>query len=109
MQDGGFLEIRISRLVNMIATKFQRLPHVFGGKESNGTIGNTVQRNRKSEIQDGGLQSGNIRISLLVDMIGTINILTGIGLPILSPIIATKWPMPPKICKLCTGKARKPY
>jgi len=30
----------------------------FGGKVSNGTIGNTVLRNRKSEIQDGVLQSG---------------------------------------------------
>jgi len=57
------LEIRISRLVDMIATKFQRLPHVFGCKESNSTIGNTVRRNRKSEIQDGGLQSGNTYIS----------------------------------------------
>jgi len=34
-----------------------------GGKESNGTIVNTVRRNRKSEIQDGGLQSGNTYIS----------------------------------------------
>jgi len=31
-------EIRISRLVDMIATKFQRLPPFFGGKVSNGTI-----------------------------------------------------------------------
>jgi len=24
-------------------------------------------------------------------------------------LIAAKWPMPPKICKLCSGKAGKPY
>jgi len=60
------LEIRISRLVDMIATKFQGLPHIFWGKVSNGTIGNTVRRNRKSEIQDGSLQSGNTYISTLL-------------------------------------------
>jgi len=27
----------------------------------------------------------------------------------LDELIAAKWPMPPKICKLCTGKAKKPY
>jgi len=57
------LEIRLSRLVDMTATKFQRLPYVFGDKVSNGTIGNTVRRNWKSENQDGGLQSGNTYIS----------------------------------------------
>jgi len=45
------LEIRLSRLVDMIGTKFHRLPHVFGGKESNGTIGNTVRRNRPLEFR----------------------------------------------------------
>ena len=24
-------------------------------------------------------------------------------------VIAAKWPMPPKTCKLCTAKAKKPY
>jgi len=45
-------------------TKFQRLYlHVFGDNESNGTIGTNNRRNRKSEIQDGGLQSGHTHIS----------------------------------------------
>jgi len=57
------LEIRLSRLVDMIAMKFQWLPPCFWSKVSNGTIGNTVRRNRKSEIKDGGLQSGNTYIS----------------------------------------------
>jgi len=52
-----------SQFLDKIGTKFQRLTHVFGGKESNGTIGNTVGRNRKSEIQDGGLQSEKTSIS----------------------------------------------
>jgi len=60
---GGWLPPPRSQLLDKIGTKFQRLPHVFGGKESNGTIGNTVRRNRKSEIQDSGLQSGNTHIS----------------------------------------------
>jgi len=34
--------------------------------KSNGTIGNTVRRNRKSEIQDGGLQSGNTYRSRII-------------------------------------------
>jgi len=53
-----------SQLLYKIGTKFQRLPHVFGDKVSNGTIGNTVWRNRKSEIQDGGLQSGYVYLDL---------------------------------------------
>jgi len=51
-----------SQLLDKIGTKFQRLAHVFGGKVSNNTIGNTVRRNQTSEIQDGGLQSGNTYI-----------------------------------------------
>jgi len=58
---GGYHPSR-SQLLDKIGTKFQRLPPCFRGKESNGTIGNTVRRNRKSEIQDGGLQSGNTYI-----------------------------------------------
>jgi len=42
---------------------FNGYPHAFGDKESNSTIGNTVRRKRKSEIQYGGLQSGNTYIS----------------------------------------------
>jgi len=55
---GGYHPPR-SQLLDKIGTKFQRLPPVFRDKESNCTIGNTFQRYRKSEIQDGGLQSGN--------------------------------------------------
>jgi len=88
------LEIRVSRLVDMISTKFQRLPLGFRGKVSNGTIGNTVRRNRKSEIQDGGLQSGNTYISTCRH--DSNNILTAIPMFSLS---AAKWPMPLKIWK----------
>jgi len=59
----GYHPIPWSQLLDKLGTKFHRLPHVFGDKESNGTIGNTVRRNRKSEIQEGGLQSGNTYIS----------------------------------------------
>jgi len=90
-----------SHLLDKIGTKFQRLLPCFWG---HGTIGNTVRRNRTSEIQDGGLQSGNTFISTYRH--DSNNILTAI--PMFSLIVA-KWPMPPQTCKLCTGKARKPY
>jgi len=77
-------------------------PMFSGARYPNGTIGNTVRRNRKSEIHDGGLQSGNAYISTCRH--DSNNILTTIF-----SLIAAKWLMPPKICKLCTGKARKPY
>jgi len=60
----GWLPPPRSQLLDKIGTKFQRLPPYFWGKESNGIIGNTVQCNRKSEIQDGGFQSGNMYISI---------------------------------------------
>jgi len=66
---GGWLPPR-SQLIDKIGTKFQWLPHVFGGKESNGTIGNTVRRtgSQKSKMAASNLE---IRISRLVDMIAT--------------------------------------
>jgi len=59
---GGWLPLDLSTY-----TKYERNSNgyhpVFGCKESNGTIGNTVRRNWKSEIQDGGLLFGNTYIS----------------------------------------------
>jgi len=61
---GGSYQPPRSQLLDKIGKKFQQLPLCFRGKESNGTIGNTVRRNRKSEIQDDSLQSGNTFISI---------------------------------------------
>ena len=71
IQDGGrktrcvymsFL-IRISPLLDEIATKFQRLPHVVSVREPNGDRADTARCNRKSEIQDGGQEIGSTHIS----------------------------------------------
>jgi len=76
-----------SQLIDKIGTKFQRLTrYMFGGKESNGTIGNTVRRYRKSEIQDGGLQSGKTYISTcrhnIIKIITAIRMFSGSSNPI---------------------------
>jgi len=44
---------------------------LVGCQLSNGTAGNVLRLNRKSEIQYGVLQYGNILISQFVDKIGT--------------------------------------
>ena len=47
------MERRISQLLYKIATKFQRLPHVFGAKNYDGTIVDTARGKGKQEIKDG--------------------------------------------------------
>ena len=47
-------EVLMSRLLEKIATPFQRLIPIFGVLIFNDAISNTVRCNRKSEIQDGG-------------------------------------------------------
>jgi len=63
---GGCYQLPRSQFPDKIGTKCPVLwgIHVLWGMESNGTIENTVRRNRKLEIQDGGLQSGNTNIDL---------------------------------------------
>ena len=60
----------VSQLVDEIGTKFQRLPHVFGVQQLNGSSLDAVRPNRKSEIQHGGPKSA-VLISQLVDETGT--------------------------------------
>jgi len=61
------------------------------------TIGDVVSFNRKSKIQKRPLNRKYLLTSAEVYNITW------------DDLNAAKWPMPPKICKLCTGKARKPY
>ena len=68
------LEILISRLLDKIATPFQRLTPIFGVQQLSATITNTVLCNRKSIFQDGGRQTGSkpeVLISQLLDKIAT--------------------------------------
>ena len=50
-------EMLISQLLDKIATKFQRLPHIVGVQQLSGSIADNARCNRKSVIQDGGLQT----------------------------------------------------
>jgi len=64
------LQIRISRLVDMIATKFQRYPHVLGARCPTILLGilSDVTGSQKSKM---AASNQEIRISRLVDMIAT--------------------------------------
>src|SRR5208282_1826984 len=63
-QDGGrYIEIRISQLLDKIATPFQRLTPIFGVQQHNGNKANTARCNRKSAFKDGGRQTGSTYIS----------------------------------------------
>ena len=55
-------EVLISQLLNQIATPFQKLPHICGVQQLNGTMANTARCNRKQKIQDGGRQTGSTYI-----------------------------------------------
>ena len=52
-------EVHISQLLDKTAMPFQRLPPIVGAQEVIGAILNTARCNRKSEIQDGGRQTGS--------------------------------------------------
>jgi hypothetical protein len=56
-------EVLVSRLVDQIAARFQRLPQVFEVQQSNCDIPDIMRCNRKSIIEDGGRQTGNTYIS----------------------------------------------
>ena len=51
------------RLLEKIATPFERLTPIFGVLVFNDAISNTVRFNRKSDFQDGGRQTGSTYIS----------------------------------------------
>src|SRR5208282_3787289 len=57
------LVIRISRLLDNIATPFQLQTPIFGVQQLNGAIANTVRCNRKSVFKDVGRQAGSTYIS----------------------------------------------
>jgi hypothetical protein len=65
---GGWLPPPMaSQLVDEIESKFQRLPHVFGVQQLNGSSLDAVQSNRKYEIQHGGHQNRKyLDLSLLI-------------------------------------------
>ena len=48
-----------SQLRHKIATLFHRLLHMFGVQQFSSNLANTARCNRKSEIQDGGRQTGS--------------------------------------------------
>ena len=48
------MKFHVSQLIYMIATKFQRLSHVFERQQHEETSGNTVRCPGMSEIKDGG-------------------------------------------------------
>ena len=67
-------DVRVSQLLDKIATKFQRLPHIFMVQQLNDTIDDTARCNRMSVIKDGGHQTGSkpeVLISQLLDKIAT--------------------------------------
>jgi len=55
-------EVPISKLVNKIGTKVQRLYTCFRGQLPNDTIKNVVLPNRIKEIQYGDIQNGSTYI-----------------------------------------------
>jgi hypothetical protein len=58
-------EVLISQLVDELVTKFQRLsPFVSEVQQLNASSLIAVRSNRKSEVEDGGLQTGSTYISL---------------------------------------------
>ena len=52
-------QVHITQVLDKIATKFQRLPHIFVVRQLNRTNANTARCNRKSDIQDGGRLTGS--------------------------------------------------
>ena len=56
-------EIFISRLLDKIATKFQRLPQVFAVQEHNDINTNTDRCMQMTQIQDGGRKTGSVYMS----------------------------------------------
>ena len=64
-------EVLISQLVDEIETPFQGLYPIFGVEQPNSTIIHYTRHKGSPEIQDGGLLTGSILISQLVDKIET--------------------------------------
>jgi hypothetical protein len=48
------MKFHVSQFIYMMATKFQRLSHVFEQRQRGETSGKTVRRLGMSEIKDGG-------------------------------------------------------
>src|SRR5208282_292058 len=63
-------EVVISQPLDKIATPFQRLTPIFWVPEFNGAIANIARCNRKSDIKNGGRETGSAYISNL-DKIAT--------------------------------------
>ena len=51
-------DVHISRAVDKMATKFQRCTLAIEARQFNADAVNTLRYNRKSKLEDGGLEAG---------------------------------------------------